>query len=93
MWTPNYTQDLINDYTVQLKERETFMKEADFSANLTRSEVERQRLVMRISMLSDIAARMAKCDTLENMEEYVTQKAYIYKLINDYKGWRAQSSS
>ena len=90
MWTPIYTQDLINDYSVQLEERETFMKEADFSANLTGSEVERQRLVSRIKMLSDIKAGMTKCDTLENMDAYVDHKAYVYRLINEYKAWIPQ---
>jgi hypothetical protein len=90
MWTPNYTQDLIDDYSMQLEERETFMKEADFSANLTGSEVERQRLVSRIKMLSDIKEGMTKCGTLENMDAYVDHKAYVYKLINDYKAWKPQ---
>jgi hypothetical protein len=93
MWTPIYTQDLINDYSVQLEERETFMREADFSANLTSSQVERQRLVTRIKMLSDIKEGMTKCDTLENMDAYVDHKAYVYKLINDYKAWKPLPNS
>tara|TARA_R100000951_G_scaffold15550_1_gene12257 strand:+ start:673 stop:969 length:297 start_codon:yes stop_codon:yes gene_type:complete len=88
MWTPNYTQDLITDYSMQLEERETFMKEADFSTNLTAAEVERQRLVTRIKMLSAIKEGMTKCATLNNMDAYVDQKAYVYKLINEYKTWR-----
>lgn len=88
MWTPNYAQDLITDYSMQLKERETFMKEADFSSNLTTSQVERQRLVTRIKMLSTIKEGMDKCDALDNMDAYVDHKAYVYKLINEYKEWR-----
>jgi len=89
MWTIIYTSELISDLQCQLQDRESYMREADFSTSLVSSEKKRQVLMSDISRLEEILREMNKCKALEtgtdNMNDYVAQKALVYTLIEKYK--------
>ena len=89
MWTISYTQDLITDLQCQLQDRESYMRDADFSTNLVSSEKKRQVLISDITRLEEILKEMNKCaaleDSMDSMNDYVAQKALVYTLIEKYK--------
>jgi len=89
MWTITYTSELITDLQCQLQDRESYMREADFSTNLVSSEKRRQVLIVDITRLEEILKEMQKCTALTvsmaTMNDYVAQKALVYTLIEKYK--------
>ena len=88
MWNIPYTQDLISDLQCQLQDRESYMRDADFSTNLVSSEKKRQVLISDITRLEEILKEMNKCLALGDsgsMNDYVAQKALVYTLIEKYK--------
>jgi predicted component of type VI protein secretion system len=99
MWTITYTSELITDLQCQLQDRESYMREADFSTNLVSSEKRRQELIVDITRLEEILKEMNECNSMatcldsrevlsalkHTMNDYVAQKALVYTLIEDYK--------
>jgi len=99
MWTITYTSELITDLQCQLQDRESYMREADFSTNLVSSEKKRQRLITDITRLEEILKEMNECNSIatcldsgevlsalkHTMNDYVAQKALVYTLIEKWK--------
>ena len=99
MWTITYTKELISDKQCQLQDRESYMRDADFSTNLVSSEKKRQRLITDITKLEEILKEMNECNSIatcldsgevlsalkHTMNDYVAQKALVYTLIEKYK--------
>lgn len=71
-------QDLIND-------KDDFIREADFSRDLTEIVESRRRLVNQLVKLQVIELEMEKSATMSDMDLYIAQKASVYALIEEYK--------
>ena len=71
-------QDLISD-------KEDFIREADFSRDLTDSVKSRAVLLERLAKLEEIRDEMKKCNATDSMNDYISQKALVYTLIQAYK--------
>ena len=70
----------------QLKDKDIFIRDCDFSRDMRQTVLNRQKLVQKINDLEEIRDEMRKCIAIEEMNEYIAQKALVYTLIEKYKG-------
>jgi len=95
MWNISYTKSEIAEYKQQLTSLEDFMRNADFSTNLSQAEKNRQKLLARLNKLEEIHTAMHKCTEMEGavkpngelmttMDDYIAQKSLVYNLIQAY---------
>ena len=85
MWTIDFVKEMIATKQEQISDKEDFIREADFSRDLTDSVKSRAVLLERLSKLEEIRDEMEKCNATESMNDYISQKALVYTLIQAYK--------
>ena len=85
MWTIDFVNEMIATKQEQISDKEDFIREADFSRDLTDSVKSRAVLLERLSKLEEIRDEMEKCNATESMNDYISQKALVYTLIQAYK--------
>ena len=85
MWTIDFVKEMIATKQEQISDKEDFIREADFSRDLTESVKSRAALLERLSKLEEIGDEMDKCISTEDTNDYISQKAFVYTLIQAYK--------
>lgn len=86
MWNIQFVEDTLNDKLDQLKDKDIFIRDCDFSRDLRQAVLSRQSLVQKINDLEEIRDEIRKCMGIEDMNDYIAQKALVYTLIEKYKG-------
>ena len=86
MWNIQYVEDTLKDKLDILKDKDIFIRDCDYSRDMTQTVLNRQKLVQKINDLEEIRDEMRKCVAIEDMNEYIAQKALVYTLIQKYKG-------
>lgn len=86
MWNIRYVEDTLKDKLDILKDKDIFIRDCDYSRDMTQTVLNRQKLVQKINDLEEIRDEMRKCVAIEDMNEYIAQKALVYTLIQKYKG-------
>ena len=85
MWTIDFVKEMNATKQEQISDKEDFIREADFSRDLTESVKSRAALLERLSKLEEIRDEMEKCNATDSMNDYISQKALVYTLIQAYK--------
>lgn len=85
MWNLDFVNEMIADKQNRISDDEAFIREADFSRDLTDTVNSRAALLQRLTKLEEIRAEMEKCSAINNMNDYISQKALVYTLIQAYK--------
>lgn len=85
MWDIDFVNEMIATKQDLISDKEDFIREADFSRDLTDSVKSRAVLLERLAKLEEIRDEMEKCDATESMNDYISQKALVYTLIQAYK--------
>ena len=85
MWTIDFVKEMIATKQEQISDKEDFIREADFSRDLTDSVKSRAVLLERLAKLEEIRDEMKKCNATDSMNDYISQKALVYTLIQAYK--------
>jgi hypothetical protein len=85
MWTIDFVKEMIATKQEQISDKEAFIREADFSRDLTDCVKSRAVLLERLTKLEEIREEMEKCSATNTMNDYISQKALVYTLIQAYK--------
>ena len=85
MWTIDFVKEMIATKQEQISDKEDFIREADFSRDLTEPVKSRAALIERLTKLEEIREEMEKCSATNTMNDYISQKALVYTLIQAYK--------
>ena len=85
MWNIDLVNDMIANKQEVIADKEDFIREADFSRDLTECVKSRAVLLERLSKLEEIREEIEKCSKTDNMDDYIAQKALVYTLIQAYK--------
>ena len=85
MWDIDFVNEMIATKKDVISDKEAFIREADFSRDLTDSVKSRAVLLERLSKLEEIRDEMKKCNATDSMNDYISQKALVYTLIQAYK--------
>ena len=85
MWDIDFVNEMIATKQDLISDKEDFIREADFSRDLTESVKSRAVLLERLSKLEEIRDEMKKCNATDSMNDYISQKALVYTLIQAYK--------
>ena len=85
MWDIEFVNEMIATKQDLISDKEDFIREADFSRDLTDSVKSRAVLLERLAKLEEIRDEMKKCNATDSMNDYISQKALVYTLIQAYK--------
>lgn len=85
MWDIDFVNEMIATKQDLISDKEDFIREADFSRDLTDSVKSRAVLLERLAKLEEIRDEMKKCNATDSMNDYISQKALVYTLIQAYK--------
>ena len=85
MWDIDFVNEMIATKQDLISDKEDFIREADFSRDLTDSVKSRAVLLERLAKLEEIRDEMEKCSATNTMNDYISQKALVYTLIQAYK--------
>ena len=85
MWDLDFVNEMIATKKDVISDKEDFIREADFSRDLTDSVKSRAVLLERLAKLEEIRDEMKKCNATDSMNDYISQKALVYTLIQAYK--------
>lgn len=85
MWDIDFVNEMIATKQNLISDKEDFIREADFSRDLTDSVKSRAVLLERLAKLEEIRDEMKKCNATDSMNDYISQKALVYTLIQAYK--------
>ena len=85
MWDIDFVNEMIATKQDLISDKEDFIREADFSRDLTDSVKSRAVLLERLAKLEKIRDEMKKCNATDSMNDYISQKALVYTLIQAYK--------
>ena len=85
MWNIDFVNEMIATKQELIADKENFIREADFSRDLTESVKSRAVLLERLTKLEEIREEMEKCSATNTMNDYISQKALVYTLIQAYK--------
>ena len=85
MWDLDFVNEMIATKKDVISDKEAFIREADFSRDLTDSVKSRAVLLERLAKLEEIRDEMKKCNATDSMNDYISQKALVYTLIQAYK--------
>ena len=85
MWDIDFVNEMIATKQDLISDKEDFIREAAFSRDLTDSVKSRAVLLERLAKLEEIRDEMKKCNATDSMNDYISQKALVYTLIQAYK--------
>lgn len=85
MWTLDYVNDLIATKQSLIADKDAFIREADFNRDLTECVKSRAFQLERLTKLEEIRTEMETCNATNCMNDYISQKALVYTLIQAYK--------
>ena len=85
MCTIAFVNEMIATKQNQISDKEAFIREADFNRDLTDCVKSRAVLLERLTKLEEIREEMEKCSATNTMNDYISQKALVYTLIQAYK--------
>lgn len=85
MWNLDYVNDMINLKSEMIQDKDNFIREADFNRDITQAVLSRGNLLQQLTKLEEIRDEIQKCLDLEDMNEYISQFALVYGLIESYK--------
>lgn len=85
MWTLDFVLETIQLKQDMVSDKDRFIREAEYSRDLTDAVLSRARMLERITKLEEIRDEIKKCDFITDMNDYIAQKALVYTLIESYK--------
>ena len=88
MWNIDYVNDMINVKSELIQDKESFIREVDFNRDITQAVLSRSNLLQQVTQLEEIRDEMQKCLDHEDTNEYISQFALVYTLIEKYKAER-----
>jgi hypothetical protein len=93
MWTIDFVLETIQLKQDMIRDKEDFIREAEYSRDLTDAVRSRAHMLERLTKLEEIRDEMKKCEETSAMNDYIAQKALVYTLIEKYKSTGNQQPS
>jgi len=84
IWELKDVQETLKLQRENLQEKDEYIRSTSYSHNLTDTVKSRAKLIERMTALEEIRDEIIKCDELEDMNDYIAQKALVYTLIKKY---------
>ena len=84
-WDLQRVEDTIRMQEDALADKNQVIRDADFSKDLRAYVLSRDSLLDRMAMMKEIRDEMVKCNGMEDMNDYIAQKALVYTLIQKFK--------
>jgi hypothetical protein len=84
MWNLDIVNEMIATKQDIISDKEAFIIEADFDRDLTDCVKSRAALLERLTKLEEIRDEIAKCMSTDDTNDYISQKALVYTLIQAY---------
>lgn len=84
MWNLDFVEETLEMQRVQLEQIDEYIRQADYSRDMTEQVKTRQVVLGRFTALEEIRDEMTACEKLEEMNDIIAQKALVYTLIQKY---------
>jgi len=85
MWNLDFVLETLQLKQDMIRDKEDFIREAEFSRDLTDAVRSRAHMLERVTKLEEIRDEIKKCNDTSDMNDYIAQKALVYSLIEKYK--------